>query len=178
MFFRVELVKELKLEPKDMGRRVEQVVSERLREAVEGKLIPNVGFVVTVLDVLKGWMGKGMVDNLMGSAVYHVSYEAIVFRPFKNEVVDAIVTSCNAHGFAADVGGMFNVFVHRGQMPMTTDEDPQTFANDAWVSKDGQYQIKAGCGVRLRVLAIKFHHSNITGVGTIKDHYCGLIFTE
>ena len=178
MFYKAFLTKELKLEPRDMGKKIQEMVQTRLREAVEGKLIPNVGFVITMLAISHDWMGTGVLDNSTGGAVYKVGYEAVVFRPFKNEVLDVIVTSCNAHGFAGSVGGMFNVFVHRSQMPMNTPADPQVFSNDAWISLDKEMQIKPGCGVRLRVMAIKFHQLNITGVGNIKDHFCGLLFTE
>lgn len=177
MFFKAQLVKELKLEPQDMGKRIQEMVHARLKEAVEGKLIGNSGFVISVLNISDDWMGKGALDNSTGGAVYKVGYEAIVFRPFKNEVLDVIVSSVNAHGFVGSVGGMLDVFVHRTQMPMNDPEDPQTFSNEAWVSLDGETSIKAGCGVRLRVMAIKFHPLKITGIGTIKDHYCGLLFT-
>ena len=178
MFFEAKLLKELTLEPRFMGKKVREMVHERLKDAVEGKLVPNVGFVVTVLRITDDWMGTGLIDNLTGGSVYKVPYEAIVFRPFKNEVLDVIVTSVNNYGFQGSVGGMFKVFVHKSNMPMSNPEDPQKFEDEAWVSLDGSTQIKKDCGVRLRVITVKFHADRIDGVGNIKDHYCGLIFVS
>ena len=36
-------------------------------------------------------IGAGMIQHGRGFVVYPVKYKAIVFRPFKNEVLDAVV---------------------------------------------------------------------------------------
>ena len=40
-------------------------------------------------------IGKGKIREGTGSAVFHVAYTCLVFRPFKGEVLDAVVTSVN-----------------------------------------------------------------------------------
>ena len=47
-----------------------------------------------------------------GFAQYNVGYRAIVWRPFKGEVVDGMVSSVVANGFFVDVGGL-SVFVSK-----------------------------------------------------------------
>lgn len=42
-----------------------------------------------------GKIGKGKIREGTGSAVFHVEYTCLVFRPFKGEVLDAVVTSVN-----------------------------------------------------------------------------------
>lgn len=42
-----------------------------------------------------GSIGKGKIREGTGSAVFHVQYTCLVFRPFKGEVLDAVVTSVN-----------------------------------------------------------------------------------
>ena len=44
-----------------------------------------------------------------------------------------------------------------------------------WVSQDGEIEIYKDCGVRLRITGITFKANTIEAVGTIKDHYLGLI---
>lgn len=172
MFFKATLTKDLLLEPKDMGKHVKQRMGELLKEAVEGKLMGNYGFVIAVLQVES--IGSGKVDNSMGSAMYRIQYTALVFRPFAQEVCDCTVTNCNAYGINCTMAGMLDVFVHRSQMP----PDVQTFSDGAWVSEDGQVSIRAGCGLRLRIISTRFEPSVIIGVGTIFDHYCGMLFTD
>lgn len=40
-------------------------------------------------------IGAGLIQPGQGFVVYPVKYKAIVFRPFKGEVLDAIVTQVN-----------------------------------------------------------------------------------
>ena len=40
-------------------------------------------------------IGKGKIREGTGSAVFHVGYTCLVFRPFKGEVLDAVVSSVN-----------------------------------------------------------------------------------
>jgi len=50
-----------------------------------------------------GSIGKGKIREGTGSAVFHVQYTCLVFRPFKGEVLDAVVSSVNKVGQIASV---------------------------------------------------------------------------
>ena len=47
----------------------------------------------------------------------------------------------------------------------------------SWISDDKEIEIKAGCGVRLRLMSVEIYQNTITAVGTIKDDYLGLVFS-
>lgn len=51
------------------------------------------GFVIAVTSIDN--IGAGLIQPGQGFVVYPVKYKAIVFRPFKGEVLDAIVTQVN-----------------------------------------------------------------------------------
>lgn len=51
------------------------------------------GFVIAVTTIDN--IGLGMLQPGRGVALYPVKYKAIVFRPFKGEILDAIVTQVN-----------------------------------------------------------------------------------
>lgn len=51
------------------------------------------GFVVAVTTIDN--IGAGIIQPGQGFVIYPVKYKAIVFRPFKGEVLDAIVTQVN-----------------------------------------------------------------------------------
>ena len=172
MFFQLELTADLTLLPRDMGRRVDALVEERLRDAVEGKVMGESGYVVCVLHVHDSWKGAGALDDITGSAHYKVRFSALVFKPFKNEVVDAIVENCNQHGFYCKVGPMTSAFVSRHQMP----SDVQEFVADqqAWVSSDGAITIKRGGAVRMRIIQVQTEMAEIKLVGTINDNFLGM----
>ena len=56
-------------------------------------LLIRYGFVIAVTTIDN--IGSGMVQPSRGFVVYPVKYKAIVFRPFKGEVLDAVVTQVN-----------------------------------------------------------------------------------
>jgi len=51
------------------------------------------GFVIAVTTIDN--IGAGLIQPGRGFVVYPVKYKAIVFRPFKGEVLDAVVTQVN-----------------------------------------------------------------------------------
>lgn len=55
-------------------------------------------------------VGTGKVHDSYGLTSFEVKYKAIVLKPFKNEVMDAVVESVNKMGFFANVGPL-QVFV-------------------------------------------------------------------
>lgn len=71
-----------------------------------------------------------------GKAEFNSKYTAIVMKPFKGEVVDALVTNVNKMGFFASVGPL-NIFTSTHLLPMEykfqPDSNPPEFA-----SSDGQ----------------------------------------
>lgn len=62
------------------------------------------GFVIAVTTIDN--IGAGVIQPGRGFVLYPVKYKAIVFRPFKGEVVDAVVTQVNK------VRGRFRVLKH------------------------------------------------------------------
>lgn len=55
-------------------------------------------------------IGHGLLMPTTGTAEFNVEYQALVFKPYKNEVVDGVVTTVNKMGFFAEVGPL-QVFV-------------------------------------------------------------------
>ena len=55
------------------------------------------GFVIAVTTIDN--IGLGVLQPGRGVALYPVKYKAIVFRPFKGEVLDAFVTQVNKVDF-------------------------------------------------------------------------------
>jgi len=60
------------------------------------------GFVIAVTHIDN--IGCGLILPGQGLVVYTVKYKAIVFRPFKGEVLEAVVTQLNKVGMFAEIG--------------------------------------------------------------------------
>jgi DNA-directed RNA polymerase subunit E'/Rpb7 len=52
-------------------------------------------------------VGAGLIQPGQGFVLYPVKFRAIVFRPFKGQVLDAVVTQVNKVGCALGAGSRF-----------------------------------------------------------------------
>jgi DNA-directed RNA polymerase II subunit RPB7 len=174
MFFHMELTKELLLYPKHFGPNIRNLLREKLIYTVEGSCSGQHGFVVAVTDVVE--IGKGRIREGGGLATFPIQYNAIVFRPFKGEVFDAIVTQVNKLGFFAQVGPL-QVFVSKHMIPedMVFDAQGALPAYVSQVSDQQPQRIAKDSEVRLRVIATRVDAAEIFAIGTIKDEYLGLL---
>lgn len=68
-------------------------LKDKLYADVEGTCTGRYGYVITVLSLNN--FGKGKILPGSGLAEFKVNYQAIVFKPYKGEVLDAIVTTVN-----------------------------------------------------------------------------------
>ena len=93
MFFLVERKDTLALHPRHYTSSLSSLLLSQLRAKVEGKCTGRYGY--TILVTMMREVGAGVLDPDTGYAHFPVSYLALVFRPFKNEVLVAKVTTVN-----------------------------------------------------------------------------------
>lgn len=102
-----------------------------------------------------------------------VSYSAVLFRPFKNEVLDAVCTlATSEHGIMCRTGPC-EIFVSHLQMPEDIKFNHER--GDCWVSDDETSTISDGTVVRLRVLGTVLDAGAIKVVGTLNDSFLGQV---
>lgn len=89
----ISLEHEILLHPKYFGAQLMETVKQKLYTEVEGTSSGKYGFVIAVTTIDS--IGSGVIQPGQGFVVYPVKYKAIVFRPFKGEVLDAVVTQVN-----------------------------------------------------------------------------------
>jgi DNA-directed RNA polymerase II subunit RPB7 len=70
-------------------------LKHKLLSDVEGTCSGQYGYIICVLDHQKIDIGAGKIVPGVGLAEFTVKYQAIIFKPFKGEVVDATVTTVN-----------------------------------------------------------------------------------
>ena len=68
-------------------------LESKLYSDVEGTCSGQFGYIIAVVSILD--IGKGMVLSGSGQAEFITRYRAIVFKPFKGEVVDGVVSNVN-----------------------------------------------------------------------------------
>lgn len=171
MFYLVKLTRSLDLHPKFFGPRLRQIINDKLVSEVEGTCNGRYGFIICVTTLAD--IGQGKIrDDGTGKASFEVSYNAIVFRPFKGEVIDCVVTSVNKMGFFAEAGPL-QIFVSNHLIP--DDYDYSTAGDAAYVSSDESVRIQEGTEVRLRIVGTRIDATEIFCIGTIKEDFLGVV---
>jgi len=120
MFFHIVLERNMQLHPRHFGRDLREKLVSKLMKDVEGTcrlwfahsvttlLLPNLskimsnfyssysgrhGFVVAITGIEN--VGKGLIRDGTGFVTFPVKYQCVVFRPFKGEILEAVVTMVN-----------------------------------------------------------------------------------
>uniref|UniRef100_A0AC35TIZ0 DNA-directed RNA polymerase II subunit RPB7 n=1 Tax=Rhabditophanes sp. KR3021 TaxID=114890 RepID=A0AC35TIZ0_9BILA len=174
MFFHLTLEHEISLHPKYFGPKLMDTVKDKLFNEVEGTCTGKYGFVISVTFI--DAIGHGMIQPGRGLVNYNVKYKAIVFRPFKNQVMDAVVSQINKVGIFCDVGPL-SIFISQHCIPQdlkyeTINEVP-CFKND-----DETMVIKPDDEIRVKLIGTRVDANDIFAIGTLMDDFLGLISSE
>mmetsp|Transcript_26423 Transcript_26423/g.73831 ORF Transcript_26423/g.73831 Transcript_26423/m.73831 type:complete len:175 (-) Transcript_26423:1269-1793(-) len=173
MFFHVKLTKQLKLHPRYFRNGVSAILRDRLVDEVEGTCTGRYGFIINVVRIED--VGPGMLDTTDGVAVYNIRYMAIVFRPFKGEVLDAIVTSVSERGLFAEAGPL-QIFVSARAFPNNLQYNPESNP-PSYISTDSNDMevLAKDSAVRVKIVGTRNAATEIFAVGSIREDYLGLI---
>lgn len=171
MFFVKQLSLAVTLPPSALGGDMPARLRQQLLHDVEGTCTGRFGYVICVLNWSQIDSGKGLVMNNSGNAKFDVKYTALVWRPFKGEVVDGIVSSVNSMGFFADVGPL-SIFISRHLIPSdmryAPAHSPPAYIGDS----DGQV-VHVGGKVRIKIIGTRHDVDSISAIGSIKEDYLG-----
>lgn len=164
----VTMHRRVQIHPRFFGIKLQEMLTQRLILEVEGTFAGRYGFVIAVLQVIQP-IPTGELEDGTGFAVFPLQYQAVVFRPFKGEVLDSVVSKVTQHGFFAESGPL-TVFVSHHLLPQGMKYIPE---EEMWITGDKVDQIKKTCSVRMRILGLKIEATEISATGSIKDAYLG-----
>ncbi|KAH7104254.1 RNA polymerase Rpb7 [Auriculariales sp. MPI-PUGE-AT-0066] len=169
MFFIKELSHTIMLHPSYFGPRMREFLEKKLYADVEGTCSGQFGYIIAVIDVVN--IGSGNVLPGTGQAEFITRYRAIVFKPFKGEVVDGVVRDVVKMGFFADVGPLTcfvsSQLIHP-DMRFDPNSNPPQFASEEQV-------IEKNTKVRLKIVGTRVDATEIFAIGTIKEDHLGVI---
>jgi DNA-directed RNA polymerase subunit E'/Rpb7 len=172
MFIKCSITRVVIVEPQFLGRDLLGHVRKQCAYEVMGHTLGDVGLVVAILVVTD--IGKGVIDDLMGSVRFTVVFDALCFRVIRNEVLDAEVETCWSNGLVVTVGPGLAVYVDVGCLP----SDMHFVASgegDYWATEAGDDSaIRKGSSVRVRIINPTKGDRHVAAVGTLTDPGLGL----
>jgi len=167
MFFLKELEKTISLHPSYFGPLIRKHIHEKLLKEEEGSSTGK----YTVVCVLDGFeLSEGLVVPGTGFAEYTVHYKAIVWKPYKNEVIDGVVSSVVRAGFFVDCGSL-QTFVSASMIPKDIKFDANATPQQ-WTNGSDQL-IEKGTSVRIKLKGLRSEVDKVYSIGTMKEDYLG-----
>ncbi|KAM6158150.1 DNA-directed RNA polymerase II subunit RPB7 [Rhynchocyon petersi] len=167
MFYHISLEHEILLHPRYFGPNLLNTVKQKLFTEVEGTCTGKYGFVIAVTTIDN--IGAGVIQPGRGFVLYPVKYKAIVFRPFKGEVVDAIVTQVNKVGLFTEIGPM-SCFISRHSIPSEMEFDPNSNP-PCYKTMDEDIVIQQEDEIRLKIVGTRVDKNDIFAIGSLMDDY-------
>lgn len=142
--------KALVIPPKDLRKNIKDLLRQKLLKLVEGSCSRRYGYIVAVTHIDLDQAAQGRICEGTGDVTFSMKYNAIVFKPFRNEVLDAQVTDgVTKEGFFAKAGPL-EMFISYKNMPpdMKFDDNavPPLFVGD------GGVKIQKDTCVRVKIL--------------------------
>lgn len=93
----------IQLHPRYLGQNLRDTLETQLRRDVEGTLEAD-AFVITVMGMNSDSSVQGTVNAQSGFVTFEVTYDAILFRAFKHEVLLGEVSAVTTQGIFVDSG--------------------------------------------------------------------------
>jgi DNA-directed RNA polymerase subunit E' len=152
MYKLMKLVDTVRIPPTLLGEEVMPTIKNALREKLEGQVDKKLGSLVAVYNIDE--VGEGHILVGDGAVYYDVTFEAVMFLPDLQEIIEGEVVE--AVGFGVFIGmGPMDGLLHVSQI--TDDFISYDAKNARLVTKNGGKAIAEGDHVRARIVAVSIN---------------------
>jgi len=152
MYKLMRLVDTVRIPPTLLGEEIMPTIKNALREKLEGQIDKKLGSLVAVYNIDE--VGEGHILVGDGAVYYDVTFEAVMFIPELQEIIEGEVVE--AVGFGVFVGmGPMDGLLHVSQI--TDDFISYDAKNARLVTKNGGKSIAEGDHIRARIVAVSIN---------------------
>lgn len=148
------------LHPRYFGPQIHDIIREKLYREVEGTCLGQYGYIITITCIDD--IGAGVLYAEGGMARYEVKYKAIVFRPFKGEVLEAVVKQVNKIGIFVEIGAV-TCFINRHSIPSHYEFHGEVPA--CYKSEGDEPSISVEEKIRVKVIGVRMDMSGLFAIG-------------
>ena len=152
MYKRMKLEGIVRIPPDQMGNPLEEAVELALRNKYEAVVDKTLGTIVAVLSADR--IGEGRILAGDGAVYYDVDFDAVVFKPEMQEIVEGEVVEIVKFGAFLSIGP-FDGLLHVSQI--TNEYISYDEKNARLVSKESNKALGEGEKVRARVIAVSLN---------------------
>lgn len=154
MYMKVERKEVIRIPPHRFNEDIDEVTKELTRKTFEG-CVESDGFTVLATDIRR--VGDGQIVHGDGAVYQPVAYEAVVFKPQLQEIVEGVV--CEVLKFGAFVRfGPLDGLLHISQI--MDDRINVDSENQRLIGKETKRDLRVGDKVRVRIVAVNINDRN------------------
>lgn len=147
MYRIVEMSDTVRIPPDKMGGDMTKVLEELVHTSFEGRMTKSHGITVLTTDVMP--LDEGTIIHGDGAIYQRVKFNAMVFRPENQEIVDGIVCEVVEFGMFVHIGPL-DALVHMSQI--MNDYVSVDMMNERIVGKETSRDVEVGENVRARIV--------------------------
>ncbi len=152
MYKKMRLADTIRVAPTLLGGDVKVNVKNALKDKLEGRIDKAIGAIVAIMDIAE--IGEGHILVGDGAVYYDVTFDAIVFLPVLQEVIEGEIVETVDFGAFVSIGAMDGL-LHVSQI--TDDFMSYDGKNGRLVSKVAGRSLGEGDKVRARVVAVSIN---------------------
>lgn len=152
MYTMVKVEDTIRIPPEKFGEDLDKVIEKTVQKTFEGTMRKQYGLVV-VADNIKP-IGDGIVIHGDGAMYQKVMFDALMFKPELQEVLDGIVCEIVEFGAFCHIGPL-DALIHMSQI--MNDYVEVDSAAEMIVGKEKKKTLKIGDAVRARVVAVSLN---------------------
>lgn len=167
MFFLRYLTREISIHPSFFGSNLEQRLTSQLYADLEGSCNGEY-YIVCIMDIAH--ISPGRVRPGSGQADFEIQYRAILWKPFRGETVDCMVTSVKSQGVFTECGPL-TVFVSSAHLSPGMRYNPD--ATPVQYSTQQGDVIEKGSAVRVQIIGLRSDVNAMFGIGRMSGEHFG-----
>ncbi|MBN1763358.1 MAG: DNA-directed RNA polymerase [Methanomicrobia archaeon] len=152
MYVKIRALDVVRTPPERMGDELQVVVKEMLQEKLEGRLDKKIGMFIAILDVVDIKEGRIMIGD--AGVYYETVFDALIFRPRMQEIVEGAVVEIVEFGAFVEIGPLDGL-LHISQI--TDEYISYDEKNAKLVTKETGRTLGEGDKVRARLVAISLN---------------------
>ena len=157
----------VRIPPSKFNKDLNEAAKEVLEELYEGQLLENVGLIISILDVKVSEIGRIVPGD--GASYHKTVFNALVFSPTINEVVEGEIVTVEDFGLFIRLGPLEGL-IHKSQI--YDDKFQYDKSQGAMIGKETRYIVRRGDIVRARIVTVS------SMAGTIRGFRIGLTMRQ
>ena len=142
----------VRIPPERLGEDIDALARELTRSTLEGKVGPDKTLTLIASNIER--MGEGRIVHGDGAVYQTVNYDAVVFTPQLQEIVDGTVVEILKFGAFIRFGPLDGLLHISQVMDDRVDVDEE---NQRLIGKDTKRDLRIGDRVRVRIVAVSLN---------------------